>query len=56
MIKKIKKKKNWILQGYYFDGKESYTIMADPDNTLNQKLVKGIDESETKTFKENKKK
>ena len=31
-----------MIQGYYLDGKDSYTIIADPDNTLNQKKVKGI--------------
>ena len=37
-----KKKKKWIVQGYYIDRGTVYTILANSDNTLEQKYVKGV--------------
>jgi len=41
--KKPKKPKNktWIVEGYYYDGKNAYTYVRDPE-TLKGKRIKGI--------------
>jgi hypothetical protein len=41
--KKPKKQKNktWIVEGYYYDGKNTYTYIRDPE-TLKEKRIKGI--------------
>ena len=41
--KKPKKTKNktWIVEGYYYDGKNAYTYVRDPE-TLKGKRIKGI--------------
>ena len=39
--KKPKKNKTWIVEGYYYDGKDTYTYVRDP-KTLKEKRIKGI--------------
>jgi len=41
--KKPKKPKNktWIVEAYYYDGKNAYTYVRDPE-TLKEKRIKGI--------------
>ena len=42
--KKTKKKpkvKTWDIEGYYYDGKNAYTYVRDPE-TLKGKRIKGI--------------
>lgn len=43
MSKKVKKKKlkTWIVEGYYYNGKDAYTYVRDP-KTLKSKRIKGI--------------
>ena len=44
MVKKKPKKpknKTWIVEGYYYDGKNSYTYLRD-SKTFKQKTIKGI--------------
>jgi len=39
--KKKKKNKTWIIEGYYYDGKDAYTYVRDPE-TLKEKRIKGV--------------
>jgi hypothetical protein len=44
MVKKKKKSKNktWIIVGYYYDGKDAYTLLEDKYDWTKQKMIKGI--------------
>lgn len=42
MKRKAKKNKNWEVEGYYYDGKNSYTFLRNINNPKKEKKVKGI--------------
>ena len=46
MLKKEKKKKpkikTYIVEGYYYDGKDAYTMLEDKEDWTKQKMIKGI--------------
>jgi len=36
------KKKKWVICGYYFDGKDSWTLLIAADGSGKTKQIKGI--------------
>ena len=46
MLKKEKKKKNkkktYSVEGYYYDGKDAYTLVRDKKDFRKEKKIKGI--------------
>lgn len=40
--KKKLKNKTWIIVGYYYDGKNAYTLLQDKNDCTKQKQIKGI--------------
>jgi len=41
-VKKKKKTKTWIVVGYYYDGKNAYTMLEDKYDWTISKRVKGL--------------
>ena len=39
---KKKKTKTWIIVGYYYDGKNAYTMLQDKNDWRKEKMIKGI--------------
>jgi len=39
---KKKKTKTWIIVGYYYDGKNAYTMLEHKDDCRKHKIIKGI--------------
>jgi len=37
-----RKKIKWIISGYYYDGKDSWTLLIAADGSGKQKRIKGI--------------
>ena len=42
MVRKKSKNKTWIIVGYYYDGKDAYTLLEDKYDSTKQKRIKGI--------------
>ena len=40
--KKKPKKKTWMVEGYYFDGKDAYTYVRDKKDFRKTKTIKGV--------------
>ena len=43
--KKVKKKpkiKTWDIVGYYYDGKDAYTMVEDKKDRRKHKMIKGV--------------
>lgn len=38
----MKKKKTWIISGYYYDGKTAYTLLIAADGSGKTKKIKGV--------------